>query len=135
MLKLKCSTITLESVLQTSGHVKRFTDVMVKVSFQLQCILLYIFINFLYLQIFLLVFLLLNIKSILLFFLILWSLLQDSVTGECFRADHLIKSEFEGKIGDKKTSDEEKNILQDKLNTLENMTLVNLHLIFLLFDN
>jgi glycyl-tRNA synthetase len=49
MLEVKCSALTPKVVLESSGHVERFTDWMVK----------------------------------------------DAVTGECFRADHLIKSQAE----------------------------------------
>lgn len=62
LLEVDCSMLTPEPVLQASGHVDRFTDLMVK----------------------------------------------DVKTGDCFRADHLVKSALEAKKSNKKTPENEK---------------------------
>ncbi|KAG7171869.1 Glycine--tRNA ligase-like [Homarus americanus] len=50
-------------------------------------------------------------------------MVKDVKSGECFRLDHLIKQHFEKKMADKKTSQEEKEIIKRKINLLEGMTM------------
>ncbi|THD20520.1 Glycyl tRNA synthetase [Fasciola hepatica] len=74
LLEVDCSMLTPAPVLQASGHVERFTDLMVK----------------------------------------------DMKTGECFRADHLVKANLEAKQKHKKTSEAEKQEIQKLLTQLDN---------------
>ena len=67
MLEVDCTVLTPEAILDTSGHVARFADLMVK----------------------------------------------DTVNGECFRLDHLIKGALEKVCADKKTSAETKAECED----------------------
>ena len=67
MLEVDCTVLTPEAILDTSGHVARFADLMVK----------------------------------------------DTVNGECFRLDHLIKAALEKVCADKKTSAETKAECED----------------------
>ncbi|VDP89208.1 unnamed protein product, partial [Echinostoma caproni] len=74
LLEVDCSMLTPAPVLQASGHVDRFTDLMVK----------------------------------------------DVKTGECFRADHLVKANLEAKQKHKKTTEAEKQEIQKLLAQLDN---------------
>ena len=67
MLEVDCTVLTPETVLDASGHVSRFADLMVK----------------------------------------------DTVNGECFRLDHLIKAALEKVCADKKCSKETKAECED----------------------
>ena len=67
MLEVDCTVLTPEAILDTSGHVARFADLMVK----------------------------------------------DTVNGECFRLDHLIKAALEKVCAEKKTSAETKAECED----------------------
>ena len=67
MLEVDCTVLTPEAILDASGHVARFADLMVK----------------------------------------------DTVNGECFRLDHLIKAALEKVCADKKTSAETKAECED----------------------
>ena len=57
---------------------------------------------------------------------------QDVKSGECFRLDHLIKQHFEKKIADKKTTQEEKEIMTRKTNLLDGMTMVSIYILWAL---
>ncbi|XP_076058191.1 glycine--tRNA ligase isoform X1 [Oratosquilla oratoria] len=50
-------------------------------------------------------------------------MVKDVKTGECFRLDHLIKQSFEKKIADKKTKQEEKDVMNHTINILDGMTM------------
>lgn len=50
-------------------------------------------------------------------------MVKDVKSGECFRLDHLIKQHFEKKVSDKKTTQEEKNVISRKITLLEGMTM------------
>merc|ERR1719492_175802 len=76
MLEVDCTVLTPEAILDTSGHVARFADLMVK----------------------------------------------DTVNGECFRLDHLIKAALEKVCADKKTSAETKAECEDIVIKLDGMT-------------
>ena len=67
MLEVDCTVLTPEAILDTSGHVARFADLMVK----------------------------------------------DTLNGECFRLDHLIKAALEKFCVEKKTSAETKAECED----------------------
>jgi len=76
MLEVDCTVLTPETVLDASGHVSRFADLMVK----------------------------------------------DTVNGECFRLDHLIKAALEKICADKKCSKETKADCEDIVIKLDGMT-------------
>merc|ERR1719322_1797218 len=76
MLEVDCTVLTPETVLDASGHVSRFADLMVK----------------------------------------------DTVNGECFRLDHLIKAALEKICADKKCSKETKADCEDIAIKLDGMT-------------
>lgn len=63
--------------------------------------------------------------------MLITNLLQDTITGECYRLDHLIKMHLEKKMADKKTSAEEKEALTLVLARLDGMDVVSLGLIVL----
>jgi len=76
MLEVDCTVLTPETVLDASGHVSRFADLMVK----------------------------------------------DTVNGECYRLDHLIKAALEKICADKKCSQEIKADCEDIVIKLDGMT-------------
>merc|ERR1719474_1642704 len=76
MLEVDCTVLTPETVLDASGHVSRFADLMVK----------------------------------------------DTVNGECYRLDHLIKAALEKTCADKKCSQEIKADCEDIVIKLDGMT-------------
>merc|ERR1719244_2120669 len=76
MLEVDCTVLTPETVLDASGHVSRFADLMVK----------------------------------------------DTVNGECYRLDHLIKAALEKTCADKKCSQEIKVDCEDIVIKLDGMT-------------
>merc|ERR1719322_1770598 len=76
MLEVDCTVLTPETVLDASGHVSRFADLMVK----------------------------------------------DTVNGQCFRLDHLIKAALEKICADKKCSKETKADCEDIAIKLDGMT-------------
>ncbi|KAA3680240.1 glycyl-tRNA synthetase [Paragonimus westermani] len=88
LLEVDCSMLTPAPVLQASGHVERFADLMVK----------------------------------------------DIKTGECFRADHLIKSNLEAKQKHKKTSETEKTEIQRLLTQVDNLSSDELNAIIRRYD-
>ncbi|CAH8543901.1 unnamed protein product [Schistosoma guineensis] len=88
LLEVDCSMLTPEPVLQASGHVDRFTDLMVK----------------------------------------------DVKTGDCFRADHLVKSALEAKKSNKKTPENEKQEIDKIILQLDNYGADELHQIIRRFD-
>ncbi|CAH8522028.1 unnamed protein product [Heterobilharzia americana] len=88
LLEVDCSMLTPEPVLQASGHVDRFTDLMVK----------------------------------------------DVKTGDCFRADHLVKAALEAKKSNKKTPENEKHEIDQMLVQLDNYGADELHKIIRRFD-
>ncbi|XP_018651366.1 putative glycyl-tRNA synthetase [Schistosoma mansoni] len=88
LLEVDCSMLTPEPVLQASGHVDRFTDLMVK----------------------------------------------DVKTGDCFRADHLVKSSLEAKKSNKKTPENEKQEIDKIIVQLDNYGADELHQIIRRFD-
>uniref|UniRef100_A0A094ZXJ9 Glycine--tRNA ligase n=1 Tax=Schistosoma haematobium TaxID=6185 RepID=A0A094ZXJ9_SCHHA len=88
LLEVDCSVLTPEPVLQASGHVDRFTDLMVK----------------------------------------------DVKTGDCFRADHLVKSALEAKKSNKKTPENEKQEIDKMILQLDNYGADELHQIIRRFD-
>lgn len=51
--------------------------------------------------------------------------IQDTVTGECYRLDHLIKLHLEKKLADKKTSADEKAKINTSLTRLDGMDVVS----------
>ncbi|CAI2728371.1 unnamed protein product [Schistosoma spindalis] len=88
LLEVDCSMLTPEPVLQASGHVDRFTDLMVK----------------------------------------------DVKTGDCFRADHLVKAALEAKKSNKKTPENEKQEIDKMILQLDNYGADELHQIIRRFD-
>ncbi|KAF6777995.1 hypothetical protein AHF37_02697 [Paragonimus kellicotti] len=88
LLEVDCSMLTPAPVLQASGHVERFADLMVK----------------------------------------------DTKTGDCFRADHLVKSNLEAKQKHKKTSETEKVEIQRLLTQVDNLTSDELNAIIRRYD-
>merc|ERR1719495_676938 len=76
MLEVDCTVLTPETVLDASGHVSRFAELMVK----------------------------------------------DTVNGECYRLDHLIKAALEKTCADKKCSQEIKADCEDIITKLDGMT-------------
>ncbi|CAH8848827.1 unnamed protein product [Trichobilharzia szidati] len=88
LLEVDCSMLTPEPVLQASGHVDRFTDLMVK----------------------------------------------DVKTGDCFRADHLVKAALEAKKSNKKTPENEKQEIDQMLIQLDNYGADELNKIIRRFD-
>ncbi|KAF7232882.1 hypothetical protein EG68_07776 [Paragonimus skrjabini miyazakii] len=88
LLEVDCSMLTPAAVLQASGHVERFTDLMVK----------------------------------------------DTKNGDCFRADHLVKSNLEAKQKHKKTSETEKVEIQRLLTQLDNLSSDELNAIIRRYD-
>ncbi|CAH8620696.1 unnamed protein product [Dicrocoelium dendriticum] len=88
LLEVDCSMLTPAPVLQASGHVERFTDLMVK----------------------------------------------DVQTGDCFRADHLVKSSLETKMKNKKTTDSEKEEICKILLQLDNLSADELDAIIRKYD-
>ncbi|TNN11319.1 Glycine--tRNA ligase, partial [Schistosoma japonicum] len=88
LLEVDCSMLTPEPVLKASGHVDRFTDLMVK----------------------------------------------DVKTGDCFRADHLVKAALEAKKNNKKTSEDEKQEIDKMLLQLDNYGADELHQIICRFN-
>ncbi|CAH8495444.1 unnamed protein product [Schistosoma turkestanicum] len=88
LLEVDCSMLTPEPVLQASGHVDRFTDLMVK----------------------------------------------DIKTGDCFRADHLVKAALEAKKNSKKSSANENQEIDKILLQLDNYGADELHQIIRRFD-
>ncbi|CAL4084888.1 unnamed protein product, partial [Meganyctiphanes norvegica] len=53
-------------------------------------------------------------------------MVKDVKTGECFRLDHLIKQHFEKKMSEKKTTQEEKDIMTRKTTLLDGMTMAEM---------
>merc|ERR1719495_2499207 len=88
MLEVDCTVLTPETVLDASGHVARFADLMVK----------------------------------------------DTVNGECFRLDHLIKAALEKVCADKKTSAETKAECEDIVIKLDGMTKDEMAAVLKKFD-
>ena len=76
MLEVECPAVTPEVVLQASGHVDRFTDLMV----------------------------------------------NDVVTKDCFRADHLVEENLERMMADPMLTPERRRELEDMLARLEEFT-------------
>jgi len=88
MLEVDCTVLTPEAILDTSGHVARFADLMVK----------------------------------------------DTVNGECFRLDHLIKAALEKVCAEKKTSAETKAECEDIVIKLDGMTKDEMAAVLKKFD-
>jgi len=88
MLEVDCTVLTPEAILDASGHVARFADLMVK----------------------------------------------DTVNGECFRLDHLIKAALEKVCADKKTSAETKAECEDIVIKLDGMTKDEMAAVLKKFD-
>merc|ERR1719336_3416491 len=88
MLEVDCTVLTPETVLDSSGHVSRFADLMVK----------------------------------------------DTVNGECFRLDHLIKTALEKVCADKKCSAETKAECEDIVVKLDGMSKDEMAAVLKKFD-
>jgi len=88
MLEVDCTVLTPEPILDASGHVARFADLMVK----------------------------------------------DTVNGECFRLDHLIKAALEKVCAEKKTSAETKAECEDIVIKLDGMTKDEMAAVLKKFD-
>lgn len=57
-------------------------------------------------------------------------MVKDLKTGECFRADHLIKNSAEKVMADKKTTDDVKRALTDVLARLDGFDDKDMHEVF-----